>query len=146
MAFKDNVFINCPFDAQFLDLLRPLLFTVVYLKLVPRIALEAMDSGKVRIEKIVEMRRRRLRRAVHVRLLARLGDCIRHNVRDLLLRRPRGQRKLLIVALPPLGIRQYAAGMIDEAQRFFDVTVPIACLRVVLPDEATERGPDVFVR
>jgi hypothetical protein len=55
MAFKDNVFINCPFDAQFLDLLRPLLFTVVYLKLVPRIALEAMDSGKVRIEKIVEL-------------------------------------------------------------------------------------------
>lgn len=55
MAFKDNVFINCPFDAEFFDLLRPLLFTVVYLNLNPRIALEAMDSGKVRIDKIVEL-------------------------------------------------------------------------------------------
>jgi len=55
MAFKDNVFINCPFDTQFFDLLRPLLFTVIYLKLTPRIALEGMDSGKVRIDKIIEL-------------------------------------------------------------------------------------------
>jgi len=55
MAFTDNVFVNCPFDEEFYDLLRPLLFTVIYLKLTPRIALEALDSGKMRLDKIVEL-------------------------------------------------------------------------------------------
>lgn len=55
MAFEKNVFINCPFDEDFYDLLRPLLFTILYLKLTPRIALEAMDSGTMRIGKIVEL-------------------------------------------------------------------------------------------
>ena len=53
MAFKNNVFVNCPFDTQFFNLLRPLLFTIVYLNLTPRLALEGMDSGKVRIDKII---------------------------------------------------------------------------------------------
>lgn len=55
MAFHKNVFVNCPFDEEFYDLLRPLLFTIVYVDLTPRIALEIMDSGKVRIERIVEL-------------------------------------------------------------------------------------------
>ncbi len=55
MPSGDNVFINCPFDEAFYDLLRPLIFTVVYLQLTPRIALEAMDSGTVRIDKIVRL-------------------------------------------------------------------------------------------
>lgn len=55
MTFEQNVFVNCPFDQQYLPLLRPLLFTVVYLGLKPRIALEAMDAGQARLDKIVEL-------------------------------------------------------------------------------------------
>jgi hypothetical protein len=53
MPFHKNVFVNCPFDEEFYDLLRPLLFTIVYVDLTPRIALEVMDSGKVRIDRIL---------------------------------------------------------------------------------------------
>jgi hypothetical protein len=55
MAFDDNVFINCPFDREYYGLLRPILFTVIYLGLQPRIALERSDSGEARIEKILEL-------------------------------------------------------------------------------------------
>jgi hypothetical protein len=53
MGFEKNVFINCPFDETYVRLLRPLLFTIIYLGLKPRIALEAMDAGQARLEKIV---------------------------------------------------------------------------------------------
>lgn len=53
--FSRNVFVNCPFDSKYVALLRPLLFTLVYLGYVPRIASESLDSGKPRIEKIVEL-------------------------------------------------------------------------------------------
>lgn len=49
------MFINCPFDEDYYPLLRPLLFTVFYSGLHPRIALESLDSGKARIEKIVTL-------------------------------------------------------------------------------------------
>jgi len=55
MAFETNVFINCPFDEKYFPLLLPLLFTVIYLRLKPRIALEAIDSGELRLTKIVEL-------------------------------------------------------------------------------------------
>ena len=55
MDFEHSVFINCPFDEQFYPLLRPLLFTVIYLGFHPRIALESMDSGKPRIDKILSL-------------------------------------------------------------------------------------------
>jgi len=55
MAFKNNVFVNCPFDDAYLPLLRPLLFCIIYLRLIPRIALEALDSGAPRFEKIVSL-------------------------------------------------------------------------------------------
>lgn len=58
MAFAKNVFINCPFDDGYRRLLRPLLFTIVYLGFEPRIALEQLDSGKPRIEKILEIVRK----------------------------------------------------------------------------------------
>lgn len=82
MAFGKSVFINCPFDEAFYDLLRPLLFTVVYLGLTPRIALEAMDSGKVRIDRIVELIRES-RYAIHdLSRMAALnaGDLFRLNM------------------------------------------------------------------
>lgn len=53
--FANNVFINCPFDPAYVALLRPLLFTILYLGYVPRIASERLDSGEPRIDKIVEL-------------------------------------------------------------------------------------------
>jgi hypothetical protein len=55
MAFDKNVFVNCPFDDEYLPLLRPLLFTVSYLGFQPRIALESHDSARARIDKIVSI-------------------------------------------------------------------------------------------
>ena len=51
-VFSRSVFVNCPFDAEYLPLLRPLLFTVIYVGFVPRIASERSDSGENRIDKI----------------------------------------------------------------------------------------------
>ena len=56
--FEKNVFINCPFDSEFYPLLRPLLFTIVYLGFNPKIALERSDSGEQRIDKICELIRK----------------------------------------------------------------------------------------
>lgn len=55
MTFEKNVFVNCPFDEKYVPLLRPILFTVIYLGLKPRIALEAIDSGEQRLDKIVKL-------------------------------------------------------------------------------------------
>jgi hypothetical protein len=55
MPFDTNVFINCPFDESYLPLLRPTLFTVIYLGLTPRIARESLDSGEPRINKIISL-------------------------------------------------------------------------------------------
>lgn len=58
MKHKDytkNVFINCPFDGQYYELLRTLIFTVVYYDFQPRIAIESSDSGLSRLEKIVNL-------------------------------------------------------------------------------------------
>ena len=55
-------------------------------------------------------------------------------------------RELLIVALPVIGVAQYATGMIDEAQRFFDVTLAVAGLRVIFAYQTTQRGAHLLVR
>lgn len=55
MSYEKNVFVNCPFDEEYISFLRPLLFTVLYLGLEPRIALERTDSGELRLTKIVEL-------------------------------------------------------------------------------------------
>jgi hypothetical protein len=55
MTFEKSVFINCPFDKDFYALLRPILFTVIYLGFQPRIALESLDSGQPRIQKIIKL-------------------------------------------------------------------------------------------
>ena len=64
MAFDRNVFVNCPFDDAYLPLLRPLLFVILYLGLTPRIALESLDSGRPRIDKIISLIRD-LKYAIH---------------------------------------------------------------------------------
>ena len=53
--FDKNVFINCPFDREYLSLLKPLLFAVIDCGLEPRLASERSDSGEERIKKIKEM-------------------------------------------------------------------------------------------
>lgn len=55
MAFETNVFVNCPFDEDYYSVLRPLLFTIIYLGLKPRIATERLDSGEARVGKIIEL-------------------------------------------------------------------------------------------
>ncbi len=46
-----KVFINCPYDNDYFILLKPLLFTLIYIDLIPQIA-ETSDSGEVRLHKI----------------------------------------------------------------------------------------------
>ena len=53
MSYHKNVFFNCPFDEGYRPLLQPLLFTIAYLGFQPRIALEELDSGAPRIQRIV---------------------------------------------------------------------------------------------
>ena len=55
VGFDTNVFVNCPFDTEYLPLLRPLLFTIIDLGFTPRISLERLDSGAPRIERIIEL-------------------------------------------------------------------------------------------
>ncbi len=50
-----TVFINCPFDDAYRGLLRPMLFSVCYLGLNPRIASEFFNSPENRITKICEI-------------------------------------------------------------------------------------------
>lgn len=54
-GFEKNVFVNCPFDGDYLALLRPLLFTIIDLGFNPRITLETLDSGHPRVEKILKL-------------------------------------------------------------------------------------------
>lgn len=53
--FSKSVFINCPFDDQYIPLLRSILFVIIYLGFTPRIALERFDSGEARINKIIDL-------------------------------------------------------------------------------------------
>lgn len=50
--FEKNVFINCPFDSEYSQMLRALIFTIIDCGLEPRIASERDDAGEVRINKI----------------------------------------------------------------------------------------------
>lgn len=53
--FEKNVFINCPFDPDYRQLLLAIVFTAKYLGYIPRLSLERADSGESRIEKIVSL-------------------------------------------------------------------------------------------
>jgi hypothetical protein len=51
MPFETNVFINCPFDDEFKTLLKPLLFSLIYFKLEPKIS-QTESSANVRVNQI----------------------------------------------------------------------------------------------
>jgi len=82
VGFDENVFINCPYDEDYFPLLRPILFVIYFAGLTPRLALERMNSGEARINKIAELVRDS-RYAIHD--LSRLqadnaGDYFRMNM------------------------------------------------------------------
>jgi hypothetical protein len=54
-GFEKNVFINCPFDEDYRQLMLAVIFTVSYLDYKPRLSLESSDSGKTRIDKILNL-------------------------------------------------------------------------------------------
>ena len=54
-GFETNVFVNCPFDADYDPLLKALLYTLMALGYTPRIATERADSGEQRVTKICEL-------------------------------------------------------------------------------------------
>lgn len=51
MPFERNVFINCPFDDDYRLLLRPLIFTILYFDLEPKIS-QTQSSSNIRINQI----------------------------------------------------------------------------------------------
>lgn len=55
IASTDSVFVNCPFDADYLPLFEVILFTVSACGFVPRCALEEADGGDVRIDKLLRL-------------------------------------------------------------------------------------------
>ncbi|MBV9537403.1 MAG: hypothetical protein JOY70_00570 [Acidisphaera sp.] len=53
--YDQNVFINCPFDDAYRPLFRALVFAIFECGLRPRSALEVIDAGEVRFEKIARI-------------------------------------------------------------------------------------------
>ena len=53
--YADSVFINCPFDEEYLPVFRAIVFTVAASGFVPRCTLEHEDASHVRIEKIYRL-------------------------------------------------------------------------------------------
>ena len=53
--YSDSVFINCPFDEEYLPIFRAVVFTVAACGFVPRTTLEHDDASQVRIEKIYRL-------------------------------------------------------------------------------------------
>lgn len=51
MGFENNVFINCPFDEEYVPLLRALVFTTIYLNLEPHFS-QTISSSNIRINQI----------------------------------------------------------------------------------------------
>ncbi len=83
---------------------------------------------------------------LYIRLLARLRHRIADDMRDPLLGGAVRDRKFLVVPDAALVVAQYAAGMIDEAKRFFDVALTVPRLRIIFADQPAKRGPDLLVR
>ena len=52
---RNSVFINCPFDAEYLPIFRSIVFTVAACGFRPRCTLEHDDASQVRIEKIYHL-------------------------------------------------------------------------------------------
>ncbi len=53
--YERNVFINCPFDAEYAPLFESIVFAVNYAGFRPKCARERLDSSQVRLQKIYEL-------------------------------------------------------------------------------------------
>jgi hypothetical protein len=53
--YEQNVFINCPFDAEYQPIFEALVFAIHDLGFRPRSALERLDSGELRLEKLAAL-------------------------------------------------------------------------------------------
>ncbi|MDD3765234.1 MAG: hypothetical protein PHP86_18215 [Nevskiales bacterium] len=51
--FDKNVFVNCPFDEEFRQILLGIVFTIIYFGYKPRLSIERADSAETRIQKIL---------------------------------------------------------------------------------------------
>lgn len=52
ISYAENVFLNCPFDTQYLDLRNAIVFSIFDCGFVARSALEVDDSGEIRFDMI----------------------------------------------------------------------------------------------
>ena len=94
-----NVFVNCPFDAQYLKLFNAIVFTVHDCGFVARCALEITDTSQVRISKIFSI----------------ISDC-RIGVHDLSRTEVRGPARLPRFNMP------LELGMFLGAKQYGDIT------------------------
>jgi hypothetical protein len=53
--FDRNVFINCPFDLEYAPIFEAIVFAVHDAGFRPKCARERLDSGEIRLQKIVEL-------------------------------------------------------------------------------------------
>jgi hypothetical protein len=53
MDFERSVFINCPFDRKYENLLRPMIFALIYMGLNPSLSSEGTDCSEDRLDKIM---------------------------------------------------------------------------------------------
>lgn len=53
--YHKNVFINCPFDPEYMEFRNAIVFTIFYCGFIPRCALEVDNGGDVRMTKIAEL-------------------------------------------------------------------------------------------
>lgn len=54
-SFNTNIFVNCPFDNDYREILEGIVFTILYLGFYPRLALESSNSADTRIDKILQL-------------------------------------------------------------------------------------------
>jgi hypothetical protein len=54
-AYATSVFINCPFDDEYVPIFHAITFAIRFARFVPRSALETNDSGQERLQKILDI-------------------------------------------------------------------------------------------
>jgi len=55
LDYQRSIFINCPFDPEYVPILRSVLFALIRVGLRPRIATERLVSNEHRLDKLMEM-------------------------------------------------------------------------------------------
>ncbi len=53
--YDTSVFINCPFDEDYMPMLQAITFAISYAGFIPRSALETSDSGQQRLDKLIDI-------------------------------------------------------------------------------------------